>query len=67
MTPDALMCLLLLKCKQNLSDRVIGALFGESSYAANHWIRGLRDYIYQHDEWLIRGRNLSNARLVKCF
>ena len=65
MTPDALMCLLLLKCKENLSDKLIGALFGESSHAANHWIRGLRDYIYQNDEWLIRGRNLSNARSVR--
>ena len=65
MTADALMCLLLLKLHENLSDRLIGALFGESSRAANQWIRGLRDYIYQHDEWLIRGRNLSDARLVK--
>ena len=61
MTPDALMCLLLLKCKENLSDRLLGALFGESSHAANHWLHGLRDYIYQNDQWLIRGRNLSNV------
>ena len=65
MTPDALMCLLLFKCHENLSDRLIGALFGESGYAANYWIRGLRDFIYQTDDWLIRGRNLSDNRLVE--
>ena len=56
------MCLLLFKCHAGLSDRLIGSLFGESSRAANEWIRGLRDYIYQHDEWLIRGRNLGDVR-----
>ena len=59
MTPDALMGLLLFKCHENPSDRLIGALFGESASAANKWLHGLRVYIYQNDNWLVRGRNLS--------
>ena len=62
MTPDALMGLLLLKCHHNLPDRILGSLYGESASSANRWLNGLRDYIYQHDEWLSRGRNLSNQR-----
>ena len=65
MTPDALMALLLLKCHENLNDRLLGSLFGESASTANRWLRGLRDHIYQNDPWLIRGRNLSNARYVQ--
>ena len=60
MTPDALMACLLMKCHYNLNDKLLGAMFGESGSAANRWIRGLRDWIYEHDEWLRRGRNLSN-------
>ena len=62
MTPDALMGLLVLKCQENLPDRILGALFGESSTTVNDWLHGLRDYIYQHDQWLIRSRNLSDPR-----
>ena len=61
MTPDALMALLLLKCHENINDRLLGVIFGESASTVNHWIHGLRDYIYQHDSWLQRGRNLSNV------
>ena len=60
LTPDALMGLLLLKCQQNLSDRLLGAMYGEDKITVNHWLHGLRDFIYQNDEWLIRRRNLSN-------
>ena len=61
MTADALMALLLLKVHENPNDRLLGALFGESARAANQWLHGLRDYVYQHDSWLRRGRNLSNV------
>ena len=60
MTADSLMALLLLKCQENLSDRLMGALFGEAANTANQWLQGLRNFIYQTDEWLRRGRNLSN-------
>ena len=60
MTADALMALFLLKCHTNINDRLLGAMFGESGNVANHWIRGLRDWIYEHDDWLNRGRFLSN-------
>ena len=65
MTPDGLMALLLLKCHENMNDRLLGALFGESAGVANQWLHGLRDHIYEHDGWLNRGRNLSNVRYVK--
>ena len=61
MTADALMALLLLKVHENINDRLTGVLFGESCCAVNKWLHGLRDYIYEHDSWLIRGRNLSNV------
>ena len=64
MTGDALMALFLLKCHTNISDRLLGAMFGESGYVANHWIRGLRDWIYEHDDWLNRGRFLSDVGWV---
>ena len=60
MTPDSLLALLLLKIHENLSDRVLGVLFGESASAVNKWLHGLRNHIYQHDPWLERLRNLSN-------
>ena len=60
MTPDSLLALLLLKIHENLSDRVLGVLFGESASAVNKWLHGLRNHIYQHDPWLRRLRNLSN-------
>ena len=60
MTADALMACLLMKCHYNPNDKLLGAMFGESGFAANHWIRGLRDWIYENDEWLNRGRFLSN-------
>jgi hypothetical protein len=60
MTADSLMALLLLKCQENLSDRLMGALFGEAANTANQWLQGLRNFIYQTDEWLRGGRNLSN-------
>ena len=61
MTADSLMGLLVLKCQENLSDRLLGCLYGESGQTVNQWLRNLRDYIYQNDEWLQRQRNLSNA------
>ena len=61
MTADALMALFLLKCHTNINDILLGVMFGESGRSANHWIRGLRDWIYEHDDWLIRGRSLSNV------
>ena len=60
MTPDALMALLRLKCHHNLCDRLLGSIFGESAATVCRWLNGLRDYIYQNDPWLERGRNLSN-------
>ena len=60
MTADSLMGLLLLKCHENINDRLLGFMFGESASSANRWLHGLRDYIYQNDRWLERGRNLSN-------
>ena len=62
MTPDSLMGLVLLKVHENPSHRLIGLLFGESASTASKWLNGLRDFIYQTDEWLERGRNLSNIR-----
>ena len=64
MTPDALMALFLLKCHENINDRLLGSLFGESAATVCRWLNGLRDYIYQNDQWLQRGRNLSNIGWV---
>ena len=57
-TADSLMGLLLLKCRKNLSDRLLGVMYGVDARAVNDWLKCLRDYIYQHDDWLQRGRNL---------
>ena len=61
MTADSMMALLLIKCHENINDRLLGAMFGESASAANRWLQGLRNFIYQNDPWLDRGRNLSNV------
>ena len=61
MSADALVTCFLLKIHENIHDRLLGAIFGESGRAVNHWIRGLRDWIYSHDDLLNRGRQLSNV------
>ena len=60
MSADALMVCFLLKFHENINDRLLGAMFGETKQSVNNWIRGLRDWIYAHDDWLIRSRSLSN-------
>ena len=62
MTGDLLMAMLLLKMHENINDRLLGPMFGESASTVNRWEHGLRDYMYQNDRWLQRGRNLSNVK-----
>lgn len=62
MTPDSLTALLLIKMRELLSDRLLGIMFGESAARICKWLNRISSYIFENDDWLIRGRNLSHPQ-----
>ena len=45
-----------------LSDFLIAFMFGTTQRAVNQMLTSLRDFIYAHDAYLMRSRNLADPR-----
>ena len=59
---DSLTCLLLRKIHEGMDDRSLGVEFSLAHGNISKILSGVRDFIYRHDRWLQRGRQLHIRR-----